>query len=229
MAGAARLGLDAGGARRRSTPRSRRAATRVRGEVRRGARRRPRPIGFLFDLGAFIEGRGWLVAVGLLARPRGWRRRSARWRRRSSPSRHRRATQARAASVRELDAAGLHELRKELKKLRYAVDMLGAALPAARGSRAYLKALKELQDSFGSLNDAAMAGDALTGAGRAGGRRPRGAARRRLGARHAGGAGSADDRPAALRALGPARRRRSRSGAERRALRRSGRAGRPSP
>ena len=29
--------------------------------------------------------------------------------------------------------------------------------------RSYLRALKELQDSFGSMNDAVMAGEALTG------------------------------------------------------------------
>ena len=68
----------------------------------------------------------------------------------------------RGRKVRELDAAGLHELRKELKKLRYTVDMLGSLYPGGR-TRAYLRALKDLQDSFGSMNDAVMAGEALTG------------------------------------------------------------------
>jgi CHAD domain-containing protein len=66
--------------------------------------------------------------------------------------------------VRELDAAGLHELRKALKKLRYTVDMFAGLYEGAR-MRDYLRALKELQDSFGSLNDAVMAGEALTGEG----------------------------------------------------------------
>ena len=73
----------------------------------------------------------------------------------------------RGRRIRELDAEGLHELRKELKKLRYAVDMLG---PIYKESRVdgYLEPLKELQDSFGSLNDAAMAGRGAGRAGRAG-------------------------------------------------------------
>ena len=70
----------------------------------------------------------------------------------------------RARGIRKLDAEALHELRKELKKLRYAADMLASIYPRKRVS-AYLKALKALQDGFGSLNDAAMAEDTLTGAG----------------------------------------------------------------
>jgi CHAD domain-containing protein len=64
--------------------------------------------------------------------------------------------------IRELDADGLHALRKELKKLRYTVEIFAPLYPGGRTAR-YLRALKELQDSFGSLNDATMAGEALTG------------------------------------------------------------------
>jgi triphosphatase len=69
----------------------------------------------------------------------------------------------RGRRIRKLDAEGLHALRKELKTLRYAVDMLG---PIYKGAKVagFLRSLKDLQDCFGSLNDAAMAQDTLTGA-----------------------------------------------------------------
>ena len=87
--------------------------------------------GFLFDLGAFIEGRGWLVASDYsqsarLAAPIG------EVAPRILARRHRKAMKL-GRKVRELDAAGLHELRKELKKLRYTVDMLRPALRRRRG------------------------------------------------------------------------------------------------
>ncbi len=158
VAGAARLGLDlpARGALDAALE-SRR--DRVRAEVR-AALVAPEATAFLFDLGAFIEGRGWLVgsdfsqsarlaapigevAPGILAR------------------RHKKAMKL-GRKVRELDAAGLHELRKELKKLRYSVDMFASLYEGGR-MRSYLRALKELQDSFGSMNDAVMASEKLTG------------------------------------------------------------------
>jgi triphosphatase len=158
VAGAARLGLD---------PAARGALDAAlearRDEVRarvREALAGPEATGFLFELGAFIEGRGWLVASDYsqsarLAAPIG----------EVAPGilagRHRKVLRH-GRKVRELDAAGLHELRKELKKLRYAVDMLAPLYPGRR-MRTYLRALKELQDSFGSMNDAVMAGEALTG------------------------------------------------------------------
>ena len=76
VAGAARRGLDPaarGGARRRAG-----GAPRPGARARCARRwRRPRRRRFLFDLGAFIEGRGWLVAVRLLPdrAPRGADRR----------------------------------------------------------------------------------------------------------------------------------------------------------
>ncbi|MFO1209951.1 MAG: CYTH and CHAD domain-containing protein [Amaricoccus sp.] len=115
---------------------------------------------FLFDLGAFIEGRGWLLPsdysqTARLAAPIG----------EVAPAmldkRHGKALK-RGRRIRSLDAEGLHALRKELKKLRYAVDMLG---PIYKESRVdgYLRQLRELQDTFGSLNDAAMAAAELGG------------------------------------------------------------------
>ncbi|HET9068989.1 MAG TPA: CHAD domain-containing protein [Amaricoccus sp.] len=174
VAGAARLGLD---------PAARGALDAAletrREEVRarvRGALAGPEATGFLFDLGAFIEGRGWLVASDYsqsarLAAPIG----------EVAPQilarRHRKAMKL-GRKVRELDASGLHELRKELKKLRYTVDTFA---PLYEGTRmpSYLRALKELQDSFGSMNDAVMAGEALSGPGAPGSADP--AAQRAVG------------------------------------------------
>ena len=128
--------------------------------------------------------------------------------------------------VRELDAAGLHELRKELKKLRYTVDMFAPLYGGAR-MRDYLRALKELQDSFGSLNDAVMAGEALTGPDAPAAADP--AAQRAVGwILGTLAVRVADDRPAALRALGPARRHQALLALSA-ALRRCGRARPPSP
>ncbi len=158
VAGAARLGLDAP-ARGALDAALEARRDRVRARVR-AALVAPEATGFLFDLGAFIEGRGWLVgqdysqtarlaarigevAPGILGK------------------RHRKAMKL-GRKVRELDSAGLHELRKELKKLRYTVDMLGPLYEGGR-MRGYLRTLKDLQDSFGSMNDAVMAGEELTG------------------------------------------------------------------
>ena len=158
VAGAARRGLDPG-ARGALDAALEARRDQVRARVRE-ALTGPEATAFLFDLGAFIEGRGWLVAsdysqTARLAAPIG----------EVAPGilarRHRRATRL-GEKVRELDAAGLHELRKELKKLRYTVDMFAPLYEGAR-MRDYLRALKELQDSFGSLNDAVMAEDALSG------------------------------------------------------------------
>jgi triphosphatase len=120
----------------------------------------PGSVAFLFDLSRLIETRGWLsptdysqtarlaapiadVAPALLDKRYG---KAAR----------------RGRRIRELDAEGLHELRKELKKLRYTADALAPIYPG-RKVAAYIKALKRLQDQFGSLNDAAMANDYLGG------------------------------------------------------------------
>jgi inorganic triphosphatase YgiF len=54
----------------------------------------------------------------------------------------------------ELDAAGLHALRIEVKKLRYAVEFF-SALYKKGGLCDYLSALTDLQELLGRLNDAA--------------------------------------------------------------------------
>ncbi len=137
----------------------------ARVEARRSVRAAlagPEAAGFPFSLGRFVEGRGWLAPADFsqsarLATPIGElapRLLDAR----------RAKVMKRGRRIRRLDAEGLHALRKELKKLRYAVEMLGPIYPDAKVA-AYLAPLKELQDSFGSLNDAAMASEALSGSG----------------------------------------------------------------
>jgi CHAD domain-containing protein len=119
-------------------------------------------VGFLFDLGRLIEGRGWLAPADYAQ--------SARL---ATPiveiaadlldARLARVTR-RGRRIRALDPEGLHALRKQLKKLRYAADMLAPIFPGKRVAR-YLRALRTLQDGFGSLNDAAMAASWLSGPG----------------------------------------------------------------
>lgn len=55
-----------------------------------------------------------------------------------------------------LDIDARHDLRKELKKLRYAGEFFESLFPA-KPAAAFRKALAGLQDTFGALNDAATA------------------------------------------------------------------------
>jgi triphosphatase len=152
-------GLDAE-ARERLTAALQARREEVRAEVRRELAG-GEATGFLFELGAFIEGRGWLspsdyAQTGQLAQPVA----------EVAPAileERLKKVLKRGRRIRKLDAEGLHALRKELKTLRYAVDMLG---PIYKGAKVagFLRSLKDLQDCFGSLNDAAMAQDTLTGA-----------------------------------------------------------------
>lgn len=56
----------------------------------------------------------------------------------------------------DLDAEERHELRKRLKKVRYALDFF-QSLFAKRDVKRFLKRLSSLQDVLGEMNDAAMA------------------------------------------------------------------------
>lgn len=56
----------------------------------------------------------------------------------------------------ELDDAGLHRLRKRLKRLRYSLEFVAPLLPG-RGTRHYLAALQRAQDSLGAWNDMSVA------------------------------------------------------------------------
>jgi inorganic triphosphatase YgiF len=57
--------------------------------------------------------------------------------------------------IAELDEQELHELRIRAKKLRYAAEFFRSLFPA-RGTKSFIKAMSEVQDRLGSLNDGAM-------------------------------------------------------------------------
>ena len=62
----------------------------------------------------------------------------------------------RGRKLERLSEVELHELRKELKKLRYGMDFLGG-LYGRKRVKAYMQHCKELQEGLGGLNDAAVA------------------------------------------------------------------------
>jgi inorganic triphosphatase YgiF len=135
-----------------------RAALDTRREERRAAMRArlssPETPAFLFDLGAFVEGRGWLRPADFgqtaaLAAPVAETARAAldtRWKKVAKLG----------AKVESLDIEARHDLRKRLKKLRYAVEFFDALYPS-KVTKPFLKRLKALQDDFGALQDLATA------------------------------------------------------------------------
>ena len=108
--------------------------------------------GFLIDLAQFVETRGWLVPAdfaqtGRLAVPvvdLALRGLNKRWKKVGKA----------AQGLETLTAEQRHALRKELKKLRYAVEFF-APLFSSKRVAPFLKRLKRLQTIFGDLNDAA--------------------------------------------------------------------------
>lgn len=140
------------------------AALRARREIERAEVRAAlasaETVAFVFDLGRFIEARGWLEPADYSQTAR-----LARPIREVAPGilskRHRKAMRL-GRGVEQFDDEALHTLRKELKKLRYAADMLGTIF-GDRKVAGYLRTLKDLQNSFGSLTDAAMAEHWLSG------------------------------------------------------------------
>ena len=71
------------------------------------------------------------------------------------------AVKKRGKGFARLDAEQRHEVRKSLKKLRYAAEFLHG-LYLEKATKRYLKRLSTLQDAFGHLNDTATA-EALLG------------------------------------------------------------------
>jgi triphosphatase len=158
VGGAAALGLDAPAHEALKRALSARRDG-VRAEVR-AALTGPEATVFVIDLLELIEARGWLAPADYsqterLAAPIGS----------VAPAllakRHRKAMRM-GRRIETLDAEALHELRKELKKLRYTADVLDPIFPGKKVD-AYLKALRDMQDTFGSLNDATMAMEYLAG------------------------------------------------------------------
>ena len=139
-------------------PSSYHRALQIRTDARRAALRTvltgPRCQRFLIDLARAIETEDWTRGadddrlhvldqpVGLLAREA----LASRWKKCT--------TRAKGIETLSLDAR--HALRKELKKLRYAVEFFDPLLPRKRKAH-FLKRLKTLQNIFGDLNDLHMA------------------------------------------------------------------------
>jgi triphosphatase len=113
----------------------------------------PRAQAFVLDLARFVETRGWLVPedfgqTGRLATPvieLAERALARRWKK----------VRKHAQNLESLDIAARHELRKQLKKLRYAAEFLAPLYPARRVAR-FTRRLRKLQNVFGELNDAAL-------------------------------------------------------------------------
>ncbi len=109
---------------------------------------------FLVDLGEFVAARGWLdpadwEQTARLARP------LAESAAEALEARYAKVLK-RGAKIAELDIEARHDLRKELKKLRYAVEFCSRLFPE-KAVKPFVKRLKELQSVFGSLQDSAMA------------------------------------------------------------------------
>lgn len=120
----------------------------------------PRVQALLLDLLRCVETRGWLVPEDMeqtarLAVPVAELADTAldrRWRK----------VRKRARKIETLDIEARHALRKELKKLRYAIEFF-APLYEPKRIAPMLRRLKRLQDVFGGLNDAAMVKALLNG------------------------------------------------------------------
>ncbi len=116
----------------------------------------------LLDLVRFTETRGWLMRedfeqTARLATPVAAFAEAAlgkRWKK----------ARKRARGLETLAIEQRHELRKELKKLRYAVEFM-APLYSQRRAQAFLKRMKKLQTVLGELNDAALVRSMLAEAG----------------------------------------------------------------
>lgn len=124
-------------------------------ELARGRRARA----FVFDLVRFVESGNWTHPSGgreagsvPKAKELGSAALARRWKK----------VRRKARGIAHQTAAQRHELRKELKKLRYAAEFF-ASLYSGKESRAFLQRLRRLQLVFGDLNDAAMAQDLFSG------------------------------------------------------------------
>ncbi len=148
---------DADLAALRRAAEARRAAAYA--EVRR-ALRDPRYTRFLLRLGAWLEDRGWHGA-GLTVEQKTALEEPLIGRARSLLARRHRHVIKRGKGFDRLSIAKRHELRIAVKKLRYCKEFFMGLYPARR-SRAYLAALRDLQESLGHLNDVAVA-EALLG------------------------------------------------------------------
>ena len=131
----------------------------IRGQVRT-LMAEARAQAFVIDLARFVETRGWLSLEdvdqsGRLAAPVSEIARQAlnkRWKK----------VRKQARGLQDLNTEQRHELRKELKKLRYVAEFFAPLFPAKKVDR-FLKGLKKAQTIFGDVNDAANVRAHLSG------------------------------------------------------------------
>ena len=102
---------------------------------------------FLIDLTQFIEAGDWLVTADVAPDLRAIAAQGldARWR----------SVRRKARRFRHMTIEQRHALRKALKALRYAAEFVAPLYPERAVAR-FIRRLKELQDLFGHLNDAAV-------------------------------------------------------------------------
>jgi CHAD domain-containing protein len=103
----------------------------------------------LLDLLIWIEAGPWTASEATTRE----RRRPVRKFAADELARRRRKIVRRGAALRDLDPAARHRLRIEAKKLRYAADAFVGLFERPKRARAFVAALKELQDALGDLND----------------------------------------------------------------------------
>lgn len=113
---------------------------------------------FQIDLARFIETRRWLAPedfeqTARLAQPIRELSGKALGKRWKSCVKH-------ARGIDHLTIDERHELRKELKKLRYTIEFLGPLYPEKKVA-IFVKKMKKMQNIFGDLNDLAMAEELL--------------------------------------------------------------------
>lgn len=125
--------------------------------LRRALRRTlsgPRAGAFLRDLEVWVETAPWMTADD--AGQAKWRAVPVRGLAGVVLEKRWKKTRAHARKIDRLTLEQRHELRKELKKLRYAAEFLGPLHPRKKVAP-FLAHLKSLQDVFGALNDTRMA------------------------------------------------------------------------
>jgi triphosphatase len=106
----------------------------------------------LLDLLIWIETGPWTIAEKTAAgRERPIRRFAA-----DELKARRRKIAKRGRNLRDLDPVARHKLRIEAKKLRYAADAFAALYRRPKRARAFIEALKQVQDALGDLNDIAV-------------------------------------------------------------------------
>lgn len=111
---------------------------------------------------AWIEAGHWLTAADAALRDR--REEPVEERARDELAKRWKRVLKRARRLAELDPEARHEVRIEIKKLRYGTEFFAGLFPGKKAKKRRkhgLKALEELQDVLGALNDIAVGGHLL--------------------------------------------------------------------